>query len=63
MKNIFFDENNIIDLYNNKYGRLLLTKVAKLVNPEEKESIKKNYENSKNQEKTKILEIFNELFI
>ena len=53
----------IIDLYNNKYGRLLLTKVAKLVNPEEKESIKKNYENSKNQEKTKILEIFNELFI
>ena len=63
LKNIFFDENNIIDLYNNKYGRLLLTKVAKLVNPEEKESIKKNYENSKNQEKTKILEIFNELFI
>ena len=65
LKNIFFDEKNLFDLYNNKYGRLIFNKIIKLIKPEEKENIKKKYENynDDNEGYKKNLDIINELFI
>ena len=57
LKNIFFDEKNLSELYNNKYGRLLLNKICKLISPEEKDNLKIKYKEQKS-----ILEILNDLF-
>lgn len=38
LKTLFFDTKNIMDLYNNKYGRLLLYKLNGLIPKEEKEN-------------------------
>ena len=57
LKNIFFDEKNLSELYNNKYGRLLLNKTCKLISPEEKDNLKIKYKEQKS-----ILEILNDLF-
>ena len=54
---IFFDVNNIFVMYNNKYGRLLLIKLSKLIGKEEKEKIIKIFEND-----DAIKNILNELF-
>ena len=54
---IFFDVNNIFVLYNNKYGRLLLIKLGKLIIKEEKEKIIKMLEND-----DAVKNILNELF-
>ena len=65
IKKIFFDEKNIIELYNNKYGRLILSKISKLMINEEKEKIIhifrgiNNNDDLKNQ---KIIDILTELF-
>ena len=48
LKDIFFDEKNISDLYNNKYGRLLLNKIGKFVTSEEKENLEKKFKDQKN---------------
>ena len=56
---IFFDINNISDLYNNKYGRLLLSKISKLISKEEKQKIIEIFE--KENDKIKI-NIINEVF-
>ena len=47
LKDIFFDEKIILDLYNNKYGRLLLNKICKLIRPEEKEALKEKFKEQK----------------
>ena len=57
LKDIFFDEKNIADLYNNKYGRLLLTKIIKYITPEEKDILEKKFKDQKTN-----LDILNELF-
>ena len=57
LKDIFFDEKIFLDLYNNKYGRLLLNKICKIVTPEEKEVLKDKFK----EQKTNI-DILNELF-
>ena len=57
LKNIFFDEKNLSELYNNKYGRLLLNKICKLISPEEKDNLKIKFKAQKS-----ILEILNDLF-
>ena len=57
LKNIFFDEKNLSELYNNKYGRLLLNKICKLISPEEKDNLKIKFKDQKS-----ILEILNDLF-
>ena len=46
LKDIFFDENNIADLYNNKYGRLLFNKLIKFITPEEKEFLMQKYKDN-----------------
>ena len=46
LKDIFFDENNIADLYNNKYGRLLFNKLIKFITPEEKEFLIQKYKDN-----------------
>ena len=63
LKSLFFDTKNIIDLYNNKYGRLLLYKLNGQIPKEEKEKMvrtfQKNVEDNKIKEKIDILtEIF-----
>ena len=59
LKEIFFDSNNIFELYNNKYGRLLLSKLSKLMTKEEKEKkiklLGENNDDTKKKEKTNIL--------
>ena len=66
LKNIFFKEINIVNLYNNKYGRLLLFKLSKLMVNEEKEKliqIFKGINNNNNDLKIiKIIDILTELF-
>ena len=65
IKNIIFDEKNIIDLYNNKYGRLLLSKLSKLMVNEEKEKliqIFKGINNNDDIKNKKIIDILTELF-
>ena len=57
LKNIFFDEKNLSDLYNNKYGRLLLNKICKLISPEEKINLKNKFKDQKS-----LNEALNELF-
>ena len=57
LKNIFFDEKNLLDLFNNRYGRLLLNKICKLIIPEEKDDLKNKFK-----EKKSIAEALNELF-
>ena len=57
IKNIFFDDKNLSDLYNNKYGRLLLNKICKLISPEERDNLKNKYKEEKSN-----LDILNELF-
>ena len=57
LKNIFFDEKNFSDLFNNKYGRLLLNKICKLITPEEKDDLKNKFKEEKS-----IIEALNELF-
>jgi hypothetical protein len=63
LKTLFFDTKNIMDLYNNKYGRLLLYKLNGLIPKEEKEKLvrtfQKNADDIKIKEKIDILtEIF-----
>jgi len=63
VKTLFFDTKNIMDLYNNKYGRLLLYKLNGLIPKEEKEKLvrtfQKNVDDIKIKEKIDILtEIF-----
>ena len=63
LKTLFFDTKNIMDLYNNKYGRLLLYKLNGQIPKEEKEKLvrifQKNVEDIKIKEKIDILtEIF-----
>ena len=57
LKNIFFDEKNFLDLFDNKYGRLLLNKICKLITPVEKEELKNKFKEQKT-----IIEALNELF-
>ena len=57
LKDIFFDENNIADLYNNKYGRLLFNKLIKFITAEEKEFLMQKYK-----DKEPNLYILKELF-
>ena len=57
LKDIFFDEKNIADLYNNKYGRLLFNKLIKYVTPDEKDIYEKKFKDQKVN-----LDILNELF-
>ena len=52
-----FDEKNFSDLFNNKYGRLLLNKICKLITPEEKDDLKNKFKEEKS-----IIEALNELF-
>ena len=62
LKNIFFDEKKLLDLYNNKYGRLLLFKLNKLLTKEDKDKIYSNINLSEDNKKEKmdiILELFN----
>ena len=48
LKDIFFDEKNIGDLYNNKYGRLLLNKISKFITSDEKDILEKKFKDQKN---------------
>ena len=57
LKDIFFNENNISDLFNNKYGRLLFNKLIKFITPEEKEFLIQKFKDKEN-----ILYILKELF-
>ena len=57
LKDIFFNENNISDLFNNKYGRLLFNKLIKFITPEEKEFLMQKFKDKEN-----ILYILKELF-
>ena len=57
LKDIFFNENNISDLFNNKYGRLLFNKLIKFITPEEKELLMQKFKDKEN-----ILYILKELF-
>ena len=50
---IFFDIKNIFDLYNNKYGRLLLYKLSRLMTKDEKEKIMKKFEENNDDKKKK----------
>ena len=62
LKKIFFDEKKLLDLYNNKYGRLLLFKLNKLLTKEDKDTIYTNINLSEDNKKEKmdiILELFN----
>ncbi len=62
LKSIFFNEEKILGLYNNKYGRLLLFKLSRLLTPEEKNNIfnKANTQIPKDQNKVQVLvELFN----
>ena len=62
IKNIFFNTNNILELYNNKYGRLLLSKISKIITKEEKEKLVKIFEDNKDDiKKKKKIDILNEL--
>ena len=60
---LFFDYNNISELYNNKYGRLVLAKLSKLKTKEEKIKIVKIFEENNDELKREKLNILNELFI
>ena len=63
LKILFFDVKNIFELYNNKYGRLLLSKLSKLITKEEKEKLYKIFgENNDNIKKKEKIDILNELF-
>ena len=57
LKDYFFDEKIFPDLFNNKYGRLLLNKIIKFITPEEKKIFEAKFKDQKNN-----LDIFNELF-
>ena len=39
LKNIFFDNKNFLELYNNKYGRLLLSRIGRIMSKEEKDNL------------------------
>ena len=59
--NIFFNTNNILELYNNKYGRLLLSKISKIITKEEKEKLVKIFQDNKDDIKMKEkIDILNE---
>ena len=64
LKNIFFNKKNIFDLYNNKYGRLIMNKLIKLMTKEEKEKLIQIFEENNNDDlkKEKLNDILNELF-
>jgi hypothetical protein len=64
LKNIFFNKKNIFDLYNNKYGRLIMNKLIKLMTKEEKEKLIQIFEENNNDDlkKEKLIDILNELF-
>ena len=59
LKKIFFDNKNFFELYKNKYSRLLLSKLSKILTKEEKENLTKifeiNNDDTKNLEKINIL--------
>ena len=58
---IFFNTNNILELYNNKYGRLLLSKISKIITKEEKEKLVKIFQDNKDDIKMKEkIDILNE---
>ena len=57
LKDVFFDEKNLSELYNNKYGRLLLNKIIKFIKEEEKDILLKKFKEQKNN-----IDILNELF-
>ena len=63
IKTLFFDPKNICELYNNKYARLLLSKLGKIISKEEKENLIKIYEtNSDDNKRKEKIDILNELF-
>ena len=63
IKTLFFDPKNICELYNNKYARLLLSKLGKIISKEEKENLMKIYEtNSDDNKRKEKIDILNELF-
>jgi len=63
LKALFFDTKNIIDLYNNKYGRLLLYKLNGLIPKEEKEKLVRTFQKSVEDIKIKEkIDILTEIF-
>ena len=63
ISHIFFDYKNISDLYNNKYGKLLLFKLSKLKTKEEKYQIIEKFEKGNDEHnKKENIQILNELF-
>ena len=63
LKTLFFDTKNIMDLYNNKYGRLLLYKLNGLIPKEEKEKLIQTFQSSIEDIKIKEkIDILTEIF-
>ena len=56
LKDALLDEKNLSDLYNNKYGRLLLNKISKFISTDEKNNLEIKYKDQKCN-----LDILNEL--
>ena len=60
---IFYDDKNILELYNNKYGRLILSKLSKIMSKEEKEALIKKIEaNNKDTKRIEKINVLTDLF-
>ena len=60
-KMFFYNDENVVDLYNNKYGRLLLIKLGKVLSKEEKEKMLKESEDKDDGKRKEIIGILSEL--